>query len=447
MTAIPQVTFEHIPESAWQSPRRQFLKRFMGGIAATAFLPSIELLEAENTRNLLIEAARALAPGEQGDERFWAVVKDQFALGEDLILMNAANLCPSPYPVMETVFGLTRDVDGDPSFTNRAKFSDLRTRSRSALAEYLGADPEEIVIPRNTSEGNNVVISGLTLKPGDEVVIWDQNHPTNNIAWDVGAQRHGYTVKRIPTPPNPRSSDDLSRPFVDALSRNTKVLGFSHVSNISGVSLPAKALCTVARERGITTLVDGAQVFGAESLDLHDMGCDFYTGSAHKWPMGPKEAGVLYVRKARIPDVWPLIVGVGWRESPDSAAPRFEALGQRDDATLAAMGKTVEFHNTIGKQRIENRIRALAAELKHQLQERVPGVRFHTPLQPELSSGIVVFTHPRVDLNRALTTLYEKHNIGCAVMRGDFAGIRLSPHVYNTMDQVERAISAVESLI
>ena len=440
MNSAPRVTFEHTPESAWQPPRRRFLKQLMGGMAAAAVLPSLESLDAGS-------AAGALSSAIQDDEGYWALVKDQFALREDLILMNAANLCPSPYPVMEAVFGLTRDVDSDPSFQNRAKFGELRQETRRLLAEYLGADPEEIVITRNTSEGNNVVIGGLALEPGDEVVIWDQNHPTCNVAWDVRARRYGYTVRRVATPREVQSGDDLLRPFLNALTGKTRVLAFSHVSNISGVALPAKALCGHAGDRGVITLVDGAQTFGAEVLDLHDMGCDFFTGSAHKWPMGPKEAGVLYARRERIADIWPLIVGIGWAEGEGDAVPRFEALGQRDDARIAAMGRAIEFHNTIGKHKIEARVRSLAQEVKRQLLKQIPGVMFHTPQEQEVSSGVVVFHPPGVDLDSALARLYGEHNVGCAVMRGDFAGIRLSPHIYNTMEQVERAVSAIAGLL
>ena len=382
--------------------------------------------------------------GYQADERYWSMVKDQFPLRDDLVIMNAANLCPSPWQVQEAVFGLTRDVDADPSHSNRSKFSGQRDEARDLLAGYLGADPEEIVITRNTSEGNNAVISGLSLGPGDEVVIWDQNHPTCSLAWDVGASRHGYTVKRVSTPPEPESEEELCGVFREAMTGRTRVLAFSHVSNVSGVALPATALCRLAQERGVMTLVDGAQTFGARALDLHNMGCDFFTGSAHKWPMGPKETGVLYISSSRQDDIWPLIVGIGWGE--DDAPGKFEALGQRDDARVSAVARMVDFHEMIGKEQVEGRIRSLAAEVKRQVTLRLPGTRFHTPIREELSLGVVVFSPPGVDLGSAMRILYEDHAVGCAVMRGDFSGIRLSPHVYNTMEDVERVVDAIARL-
>ncbi len=415
-------------------------------MAATSLLPRIESIESWNAQRNWPPDTTAYSSGVQTDEEYWSLVKEQFILKDDLILMNAANLCPSPLSVMETVFDLTRNVNSDPSMQNRSKFGELKRKTRDLLADYIGADPEEVVITRNTSEGNNIVISGLSLNRDDEVVIWDQNHPTNNLAWDVGSQRHGYRVVKVTTPPDPQSSEELLRPFLSALTRRTRVIAFSHVSNISGVAIPAGELCKEAENRGILTLIDGAQTFGAEAMNLHDMGCDFYTGSAHKWFMGPKEAGLLFVRKSRIEEVWPLIVGIGWQGDLEDASSRFEALGQRDDATIAATGRTVEFHNVIGKERIEARIRMLAAELRRNIQAEIPGTRFHTPLDPDLSLGVVIFAPPGVDLNRASTRLYQEFRIGCAVMRGDFAGIRLSPQIYNTMEEVERVVSAIASL-
>lgn len=425
--------------------RRRFLGRFLGGVAGLAAAPALtdpgELFAGGEPPPLEQAAARP-------DERYWRQVKDQFPLRPGLILMNAANLCPSPYPVQRTLFEYTRDMDADASFQNRGKFSDLRERARSRLAGYLGADADEIAIVRNTSEANNVVVGGLDLGPGDEVVLWDQNHPTNDVAWDVRAERYGFTVRRVTTPRSPDGPDELVAPLLEALGASTRVLAFSHVSNVSGVALPARRLCRAARERGIWTLVDGAQSFGALELDLHDMGCDFYTGSVDKWPMGPEETGLLYVRKQRVSDLWPEIVGVGWDSAGDSgSARRFETLGQRDEAAVAAVATAVEFHRTIGPAVVEARVRELATAVMEALRERVPGVRFHTPEVPELRAGVVVFDAPGIDPGESFDRLYREHDVGGAPRGEPFAGLRLSPHVYNTLDEVDRAAEAVAAVL
>ncbi len=429
------------------SSRRRFLGQLLGTTAAAVAFP-VGLTADNGGRSwaALLRQTRSLALGDTGDEPFWRLVKEQFPLKPGLVLMNAANLCPSPYPVQEAVFRYTRDVDADASFQNRAKFGELGEEAREALAGYVGAEADEIAITRNTSEGNNSVLNGLVLGRGDEVVIWNQNHPTNNVAWDVRAQRYGFTVKRVATPPGPRTAGQLIEPFINAITGKTRVLAFSHFSNISGVALPAKELCAIARERGILTLVDGAQSFGAVRLDLHDMGCDFFTASAHKWFMGPKEAGLLYVHREPAADLWPSIVGVGWERAKDSGARRFETLGQRDDAAVVSMGTTVQFHHSVGIDRIDRRVRELAAMIKGELQDRIPGVRLHTPTDPGLSAGVVVVDPSFADVRQAYDELYSRDAIACAVMSGEFSGIRLCPHIYNTPEEVDRVVEAVAEL-
>ena len=425
--------------------RRTFLRHIVGGATATAVVPS---LFPDPTRGINASPAPLpnLAPDDGVDEAYWDLVVGQFSLRPGLIMMNAANLCPAPYSVSQAVVRFTDSVNADASFQNRAKFGDLRTEARHALAQYVGAHPEEIAITRNTSEGNNTIVNGLPLGPGDEVVIWDQNHPTNNVSWDVRADRYGFRVIHVNTPPNPASDEDLFQAFNQAITQNTRAMAFSHVSNISGVALPAKRLCELARQRGIFTLVDGAQTFGALTLDLHDMGCDAFTGSSHKWFVGPKEAGILYVRRERVPDIWPSDVGVGWESALKNGAQKFENLGQRDDAAVSAMGSTVAFHNTIGPDRVEMRIRQLADAIKQSLTYRVPGISFHTPSDPQLSAGVVVFRPPNLDARQLFSTLYSDHDIAGASMGGDFAGVRLSPHIYNTMAEVDRVVEVVASL-
>jgi selenocysteine lyase/cysteine desulfurase len=432
------------------SDRRRFLTQLLGGAAATLATPA--WLEAghhdppfgsrEAEERALVDEGLSGAPSSQ-DEAYWARVKDQFSLAPGLILMNAANLCPSPYPVQETVFRHTRDVNRDASFQNRGKFGALKEEARRALAEYVGASPSEIAITRNTSEGNNTVVNGLDLGGGDEVVLWDQNHPTNNVSWDVRARRWGFTVRRVSTPVSCEDAGQMVDSFVAALTNRTRVLAFSHVSNASGAGIPAMEVCRVARERGILTLVDGAQTFGALNLDLHDMGCDFFTGSSHKWFMGPKEAGLMYVREESQERLWPTHVGVGWEGAEANGAQKFENMGQRDDAAVVSMATAAAFHEAIGPVAVEERVRGLVLAIRERLTDAVPGVRFHTPLAPELSAGVLVFALPGVSHGEVFQEVYETHHLACTGRGGAFDGIRLSPHIYNTLDEVGRAVEAL----
>ena len=292
------------------------------------------------------------------------------------------------------------------------------------------------------------MINGLDLREGDAVILWDQNHPTNNVAWEVRAERWGYKIIHVSTPPAPETVDELVAPFEQAITNRTRVLAFTHVSNISGVQLPAKRLCSIARERGIHAHVDGAQSFGAINIDLHAMGCDSYTGSAHKWFCGPKEAGVLYIRADLVDELWPSIVAPGWEGALASGtASKFDNYGQRDDAAVAAVGKTVEFHEAIGPAAVEARIRALATALKKELRTRLPGARFHTSDVPGRSCGVVIVNpgSDTDDYSDAYERLYTKHGISCNLFRAGaaFPGFRLCPHVYNTMEEMGQVADAL----
>lgn len=413
----------------WILPRREVLKQLAQGAALGALGGKWLGAAAQQT---------------MGDEAFWHQVKAQFPIRPGLTMMNSANLCPTHYPVLESLFGLTRDLDGDVSFQNRDKFAGTKNEARSRLAGYVGAQSDEIAITRNTTEANNIVINGLDLAAGDEILVWGENHESNLMAWEVRARRSGFSVNRVETPPEPLSAEVLRDRFLGMLTPRTRVLAVSHVSNISGIGLPMKSLCEECRDRNILTLVDGAQTLGALDLDLHDMGCDFFTGSLHKWPMGPKETGLLYVRSGSEDRVWPSVVGVGYDTAEGKGALKLETLGQRDDPAMAAIVPAMDFLESIGKERIETRIRAIVTRLRRGI-EAIPGVSVLTPPDPAINAGILIFSLPGVTGSDAFEALYRDHDIGSA-RAGLVDGVRLSPHVYNTLADADRVLDALKAI-
>jgi selenocysteine lyase/cysteine desulfurase len=411
--------------------RRTFLRELAAG---AALLPSA-LAASEPPLG-------ALRHGAPADESYWKLVRAQFAFREERVPMNAANLCPSPRVVADRVSELTRVIDLDCSFQNRARFDALLEDSRRAVAEHLRVSPDEVALVRNTSEANNTINAGLPLEAGDEVVVWDQNHPTNNVAWDVRAARFGIRVRRVSVPERPASAQELIDPFVAALGERTRVLALTHVSNLSGIRLPVRELADAAHARGIHVHVDGAQTFGAVDLDLGALGCDSYSASTHKWAMGPKEAGVLFVRGELVPQIWPAGVAPGWGSDaePDVVGARkFESLGQRDDACLAAVATMIGFLSDIGIREIEARVTELATALKGGV--AALGVPVLTPMDPALSGGVCIL-EVSGDRQAVFDRVYREHGIAAAPT----GGLRFSPHVYNTMEHVERAVAAVSAL-
>ncbi|MGH9347694.1 MAG: aminotransferase class V-fold PLP-dependent enzyme [Vicinamibacterales bacterium] len=412
--------------------RRDFTRLFAAGGSAALFTHP----EFARARPVALPAAGAPAT-----DAFWDAVRAQFVMPPGLAVMNAANLCPSPRAVLESMYGATRDIDQDPSPANRAKLYPAKEETRRRLAAFLRVTPEEIVITRNTSESNNFVSSGLDLKAGDEVVIFRDNHPSNNLAWKEKARRFGYTVTELPNP-NPHPGADY---YVDAvgkaLSARTRVLAFTHLTSSVGDLMPAAGLCRLARERGVLSVVDGAQSFGLLDVDLSAMQPDFYTGSAHKWPCGPKEAGVLFVSRGAQSRLWPSLYSA--YTGAVGLSKTFEGFGQRDDAAIVAFGETIAFHETVGRANIETRARALTQALIEGLR-RIPGVQLWTSTVPDRSVAVVSFQPGPLSPQKLSAALYEKDRIACATRGGrDRGGLRFSPHLYNTGAEVDRVLAAI----
>jgi isopenicillin-N epimerase len=379
------------------------------------------------------------------DERFWSAVRDQFVMPRELTMLNAANLCPSSAPVLELLYKTTKDMDQDPSQDNRAKLGDGRENTRKLLADFLRVTPEEIVITRNTSESNNLVSTGIDLKPGDEVLLSSDNHPSNHTAWQEKAKRFGFTVKDVPTP-NPHPGVEF---YVDAFAKattpRTKLIGITHLTSTVGDLFPAKEICRMARERGVLTLVDGAQTFGLLDVDLSDMQPDFYSGSAHKWPCGPKENGVLYINKSAQSKIWASIFSA--YPGRVGVSRTFEGFGQRDEPAMIAFGEALAMQTKIGRAAIENRSRELATALVEGL-SKIDGVKIWTSPDASRRAAVISFQPGGVDARKLATTLYQKDRIGCATRGGqDRPGLRLSPHVYNTHADIERALAAIKGYI
>lgn len=379
------------------------------------------------------------------NEQFWQTVRDRFVMPSDLAVLNAANLCPSSAPVLETLYQTTKDMDRDPSFDNRVKLGEGRETTRKLLAEFLRVTPEEIVITRNTSESNNLVSSGLDLKAGDEVLISSDNHPSNNTAWKEKAKRFGFSVREVPTRSPHPGFEYYVESFSKAITSSTKVLAFTHLTSTVGDLFPAKELCRLAREHGILSLVDGAQTFGLMDVDLSEMQPDFYSGSAHKWPCGPKENGVLYINKSAQSKIWASIYSA--YPGRVGVSKTFESFGQRDEPAMIAFGEALKLQTDVGRAAIEKRGRELTQALSDGL-KRIDGVKIWTSPDPSRSVAVLSFQPGGLDVRKLSAALYQKDRIAAATRGGqDRPGLRFSPHFYNTHREVERAVVAIRKYV
>jgi len=338
-----------------------------------------------------------------------------------------------------------RDFHSNPSFQNREQYKPMYEQVRTKLAAMLGAGVDEIAITRNTSEGTNILVEGLDLQRGDEIVITDHNHPSNNDAWKVRARRLGLEIKSVPVSIPAKSKDDLIAGFDKAITSRTKVVAFTHVTSTTGILYPAREISELARRRGAWVHLDGAQSFGVLKINLREIGCDSYAGSAHKWMMGPLEAGVFYVRADKTARIWPSIVTAGWAEDLKGAR-KFENLGQRDDPRVVAFEAAVDFYNLVGADQVEARTRQLSTELKQKL-VKIPDLRMKTNLEPALSAGVVKFQLTKRDSKESYDRLWSRYHIALAITpAGDAQGLRFSPHIYNSSNDLEHAAVAIREI-
>jgi len=364
-----------------------------------------------------------------------------FGFADDRVPMNAANLCPMPSSVTQAHAKYAAGLDFDLSSANRKRIEAMKETARSTVAGMLGASADELAIVRNTSEANNVIVSGMPLEAGDEVVLWDQNHPSNSTSWEVRVARSGIKTRRFSVPVDAGSIDEVVDLFVAAVGDKTKVVSFTHISNITGFRTPAKEICAALRKRkdDIHIHLDGAQTWGAVDIDLGEVDCDSFSGSAHKWFMGPREVGILFVRDRHIGNIWPLTVSVPWGrpDKPPAGARKFDALGQRDDAAIASLGDAAAFHAAMTPAGIEQQSAAIANRLRAGLQDlEVP---FVTSANPLFASSVIILKAGK-NSPQMVNEVFDESGIITAPV----AGFRMSPHVYNTADHVDRILAAIK---
>jgi selenocysteine lyase/cysteine desulfurase len=364
-----------------------------------------------------------------------------FGFSDDSVPMNAANLCPVPLNVSAAEAKYARELDLDLSPATRSRIEALKEDARTRIAGLLGITSDELAIVRNTSEANNVIVQGMPLEAGDEIVLWDQNHPSNSVAWDVRAARSGCSVRRFSVPTEAGSIDEVVDLFLNSLSDRTKVLSFTHISNITGFRTPAAAICDAVRRKrnDIHIHVDGAQTWGAVAIDLGKLGCDSFSGSAHKWFMGPREVGILFVRDRNIGRIWPIVVSVPWGGDANSApkgARKFDALGQRDDAAIASLGAAASLHENLTPAGIEKQSAQIAGRLREGLLDM--GLPFVSSVNPQFTSSVIILKAAREIAPQLVTEILKDSGVITAAV----GGFRMSPHVYNTADHVDRIVAA-----
>jgi selenocysteine lyase/cysteine desulfurase len=310
---------------------------------------------------------------------------------------------------------------------------------RDPLATFVGCKRDEIALVRNATEANSYIANGVDLKAGDEVLMTDQEHPGGEHPFNLRAKRYGIVVKKVTLPkPVPNAAAVLNL-FSDAITPRTRVVFFSHITTVTGVVLPAKELCALARSKGILSAVDGAHVAGMMPLNLHELGCDMYSSSPHKWLQATKGSGFLFVRDEVIDRVWNTIATEGWDDTK-IRAERFQRIGSSNVPALWGLRASIKLANDIGMERIEKRHRKMADYLLGEMVKR--GAELWTSPDAALRCAIVTVNVPGVQRTELEKWLWQTKKI--RIRGGDPSKLRLSTPYYLLRKDVDRFLAAFD---
>jgi cysteine desulfurase / selenocysteine lyase len=380
------------------------------------------------------------------EERFWTVLRNQFPLTDERAYLNTGGLGASPYVVIDTV---KSKIDELERKSETGHDEELWKTLKGSAASLLGCDAAELAFMRNTTEGINVVANGVPLKEGDEVILTSHEHIGSGVPWMSAAARKGAVVRHFE--PSVESAEENISRIRKLITRRTRMIAVPHIVTTTGLVMPVKEICSLARAQGIWSFLDGAQAAGMLPLNLHDIGCDAYATSGHKWLLGPKETGLLFVRKDMLDSIIPVFSGAysalyDFQTFAYSFVPegvRFE-YGTVSVPLRCGLGAAIDFLRHVGMTEVWKRDRDLSDALYEGLRG-IRGVTLLSPSQRDLRSAMITFTHDRVPYMEMHTHLDTLNLRTRTVTEGGLAAVRVSTHIYNSFDEVDRVIAGVRS--
>lgn len=419
------------------SNRREFVKKgllFAGALGlgkqALAFTPPLP----DNTKP---------------DEDYWKLVRAQFPLSTNKIFLNNGTMGPSPYSVLHEVQQEMYEIDFN------GKYGGFEDSAILSLSEFLHTDVSEISLTRNVTEGINIACFGLPLKAGDEIIMTGHEHVGHATPWLNRAKLHGLVIKVLVLE---KTADATLENLKKLLSKNTKVISVPHIPCTIGQVLPVKEICKIAKERSIFSIIDGAHPPGMLQVDIKDIGCDVYVGCCHKWMLGPKGTGFLYVSKEKRDTVQAYYGGGGFDTGWDmlSNPPSLKGYvenghryyyGTQNPALLKGISKAIEFQNNIGRENIENRVKSLANYLQEHLLKISPDIEMLTPTESISKAAQVSFKVKNKDVSKLQTICNEKKITTRYVPENNINCLRISTHIYNNFSEIDTFLKEVDKFV
>jgi selenocysteine lyase/cysteine desulfurase len=431
---------EHYPGAL---DRRRFLSSVGKGLGLAALSSSTVASLLKDVKAAARRVAHLSAEDAARDEDFWFEIQQSFSVTRGIVNLNNGGVSPSPRVVTEALVRYIWQQEDATAYTMWEILEPQSETIRTGLAELFGCDREEIAITRNTSDSLEAVLLGLDLKRGDEVLTTTQDYPRMLTTLRQRERREGVVLKTFKIPIPPKDPSEITAAYEANITPRTRVILVSHVINITGQINPVREVCELARKRGIEAVVDGAHSFAHFQFKRDDLGCDYFGTSLHKWLHAPKGTGLLYVRKDKIKNVWPLFAA---EKSQDADIRKFEETGTRSAAPRLAIGEALLFHQGVGPARKEARLRYLARHWMNQLKDE-PNVRFNTSFDDRQSCAIANVQVADTDPSAVCAHLMSRHKIyATPILHEEFKGVRVTPSVYTTLEELDRFCEAMRTI-
>jgi isopenicillin-N epimerase len=423
--------------------RKQFLRQMGSASAGLSLAPLISFANAVPVLDRL--KAFDGTPAEiAANEDYWQTVQQAFTADRSLINLNNGGVSPAPAVVQEAMKRHLDYSNEAPVYTMWRILQPQKEAVRQRLSRAFGADTEEIAITRNASEGLQICQFGIDLSEGDEVLTTTQDYPRMITTFQQRERREGIRLKQFSIPVPAEDPDEIVSLFEANITPRTKLILISHMINITGQILPVKQVVQMARQKGIPVIVDGAHTFAHFDFTREDLDCDYYATSLHKWLFAPHGTGMLYVQKDKVGDLWPLMAAP---EGMDDDIRKFEEIGTHPLANFISIAEALTFHQGIGPARKGARMKYLSDYWVDQL---IGDNRFmlHTSRNPEFACGIVTAQVRGVDSGELGSHLWNNYRIIVTpIKHPEFEGIRVTPNVYTTPEELDRFADAMKDVL
>ena len=421
-------------------------RQFLGSIAKPAAAASV-VLSSPSLMARALDSVKGITGDPKviaRDERYWREIQQAYSADRGIVNLNNGGVSPSPIVVQNAMKRHLDFSNTTPAYSMWRILEPQREPVRRRVARFFKCSPEEIAFTRNASESLQICQNGFDMEPGDEVLTTTQDYGRMINTFKQRECRDGIIMKQFKIPIPAENDNEIVRLFEKNITSKTKMILMCHMINITGQILPVKKVVKMARKYNIPVIVDGAHTFAHFEFDANDLDCDYYASSLHKWLCAPHGTGLLYVRKNKIADLWPLQAPA---ECSMDDIRKFEEIGTHPAANYLAIGDALTFHQGIGTKNIEQRLIYLRDRWAKRLLKN-DRIKLHTSLKPGKGCAIATVQIEGIDTSDVSKHLWDKYKIFVvAIKHPEFEGCRITPHIYTTTEEIDRFSDAMEHIV